>query len=297
MSSFRLLSLMPSKLRYKLLISFCLTSVLPLLVGIYIASLFVHWPFDENPGNLFTITGVMSFSLLLSILGYRITRELVEPVVDMSQAAHAIAAGKLDEAPHEVKGCSDEIEDLSRSLRTISMNARELLEKVESLSLKDKLTGLYNANYIRERLREEIQRAVLYQKPCSFAYFHVPEFESYVAKRGVAAGETFLKELAAVFPKHLAEWDRAAHIKNDEFAIIFPDCNKKKAIAHVEQIRGDLLAKINEIPGRNGTVLTVSIGVSENPIDGVTADELFVKARERCRAVRTKGPNLIEAFA
>ena len=52
----------------------------------------------------------------------------------------------------EVKGGTDELEELSRSLRVISKNAKELLDKVEKLSPRDKLTGLYNVSYIRERL-------------------------------------------------------------------------------------------------------------------------------------------------
>src|SRR5437868_238796 len=148
---------MPSKMRYKLVIAFCLMSVVPVLIGIYIASLFIKFPFEANAENLLTITLVTFASLTIAGLGYAITRQMIVPIADVAKVAHDLAEGKPVEK-FDVKG-SDELEELSQSLKTISHNAHELLDRVEKLSQKDKLTGLYNTSYIRERLDEEIQRA------------------------------------------------------------------------------------------------------------------------------------------
>ena len=297
MSQFNKMTVMPTKLRYKLMVSFCLMSLLPILAGAYIASVFVKFPFVMSRENLTTITLVFLSSLVISFFGYLITRQIFNPIADIAATAENIARGKLVEDDTTNARGSDEIEELSQSLRTISKNARELLDKVERLSLRDKLTGLYNASYIRERLNEEIQRAAHYQRPCSFALFNIDQFNRYVSNHGLEISDGALKFVAQILEKHLSEFDRAARVNKDEFAIIFPDKNKKKAIQIAETISKEIAGF--SFSGRNlseANRLTVSVGVSENPIDGASADQLYVKAQDRLRAAKQKGPNHIEAF-
>ena len=285
-------SMLPTKLKYQMLVSFCLMSLLPILAGIYVASLFIKFPFEANQGNLTTVSLVTLFSLFLSFLGYTITKQAMSPIAKATAVAHNIAEGKLDEpSSSDVPGTADEIQDLTRSLRTISRNAKELLEKVEKLSLKDKLTGLYNAAYIRERLDEEIQRAIHYQRPCSFVYLVIQNLEVFEVAQGEAKAEEAIKAVARAFNEELREFDRAARIGRGEFAIILPDKNKKKAIEIVEKIGGVLTSTLG--PGMS---LTPCAGISENPIDGVHADGLYIKAQDRMKAAKS-GKKLLEAFA
>ncbi len=288
---------LPGKLRYKLLIAFCLMSMLPILIGVYIASLFIRFPFEASAGNLTVVSLVIGASIFLSLLGYQLTRQLVRPIIQVAAATRQIAAGKLD-ISMEFKG-AEELEELERSLKTITLNARELLERVESLSQKDKLTGLYNASYIKERLDEEIQRAKHFQRPCSFALLRIANADSYAAARGSAAWEAALKSIAEVFRRHLAEFDRAARLRANEFALIFPDKNKKKTIDIVIRIKAEIsasaFAQDDETAGLPG--LALYIGLSENPLDGMSGEELFAKAGERAALACRKGDHFIEAFA
>lgn len=289
------LYIMPTKLRYKFIVSFCLMSLIPNLVGVYIGSQFIQYPFDD-PFELMSISLMVVLSLFLSLLGFQIIGRLMNPIINVSVAAKHMAQGKLEE-PIEAKG-TEELEDLSNSLKIMSTNARELLEKVEKLSLKDKLTGLYNNTYIRERLNEEIQRAIHNQRPCAFAYFNIDRYGAHVLKYGEAASEDILKSAANILSKHLTQFDRAARIKKDEFAVIFADKNKKKAIDVVERISKDIAVFSFTTKGFDEkTLFTVSVGISENPIDGVTGDELYYKAQGRLKVAKAKGANLIEAFA
>ncbi len=281
-----------TKLRNKLLVSFCLMSLLPILIGVYIASFFIKFPFAMNTAHLLTISLVTIFSLTLSFSGYWVTRQLVSPILEVADYARQIARGE-PAAPKMVKG-SEEIEELAKSLKTISENARELLDKVEKLSMKDELTGLYNVHYIHERLNEEIQRAIHFQRPCSFAYFSIGLSDSEGSPLDAAVSEEVLKSIADIFRKRLGEFDRAARISVMEFAVIYPDKNKKKCIQLVEQIRGEILAAYGTLDKGRARVC-VSIGISENPIDGVSAEELYKKAELRVESARASGHNGIEA--
>lgn len=291
------IGLMPTKLRYKLMIAFCLMSLLPLLVGVYIISVFVPFPFTVNQTNLETISLVMLISLFLSFMGYMITKQMVMPIKKAAEVAKKIAEGSLDS--HEDMKGSDELEELSRSLRAISQNARDLLQKVESLSQADKLTGLYNASYIRERLNEEIDRAIHFQRPCSFAYFSIVNFEAFEAVYGTAVTEDILRKVAETLNGDLTQFDRAARVGKNDFALIFPDKNKRKAIEAVERIKTEIarLEVFSTAGGRDEAKLAFAAGISENPLDGTSGQELFLKAHDRCRAARAAGGKMIEAFA
>src|SRR3989338_182761 len=284
------LSVMPTGLKYKVLVAFCLASLVPLLVGFYVASIFIN-PFADLTTVALTVFLMLFFSLVLALTGLLILKQSTSPIEMASQAARNIAEGRLTEEP-DFKG-SDEVEALSRSLKVISKNARELLDTVERLSLKDNLTGLYNASYIRERLDEEIQRATQFQSPCSFAYFSLVGLETG-PKRGRADADSVLKSVAAIFGKHISQLDRAARLNQNDFAIIFTGRNKKKAIECAERIRGEIMA----MPYAKSAAAPVPlcVGISENPLDGVSADMLFIKAQERMKALKAKGISAIEAF-
>ena len=277
----------PAKIMYNVLIGFCLMSILPILVGFYVVMLFVPSIFEGGHQTIVAAL-VCLLSLTLSILGYFFTRQLLMPIPNMTTVARKIAEGKLDnEELPTVSGASEEIQELTRSLTMISKNAKELLEKVDKLSLRDKLTGLYNAHYIRERLDEEIDRAIHYQQPCSFAYLLLHNYDAYLSKHGEKETEEALKEIATLLKDNLREFDRAARVGRGEFAIIFPDQNKKKVMGLAEKIGREILERRKFLS---------CIGISENPIDGVHADGLFVKAQDRMKTAKQNG-TLLEAFA
>ncbi len=289
---------MPTKLRYKLAVAFALMSVLPMLAGVYVASLLIKLPLDKNPQNMATLSLVLLVSFTLALLGYRITHQMVMPLVKAADLARNIAQGKHAMAQPTGAEGSEELEDLSRSLNEISRNARQLLEKVEKLSQKDKLTGLYTVSYIRERLKEEIERAAHNERPCSFVYLIINGFDVYAVQAGQAASEETLKAIAQTLSKHLTEYDRAAHISRDEFALIFPGKNKKKTI----ELAQEIISEIKKMPfmlesQRYGFDAGLSVGVSENPIDGATSDDLYIKAVDRATAMKSKGGGTgVESF-
>lgn len=288
------LGVMPTKLKYKLFVSFCLMSILPLLVGIYVAAMLMKSQLDMM--TILSVSMVLLFVLALSMLGFQVTKQMTHPIEDVAAAAKNIAEGKLEGSQQNFTG-SDELEELSRSLKMITKNARDLLDKVDSLSLKDKLTGLYNANYIRERLEEEIQRAIHYQNPCSFAYFSAINFESYQMQQGQAKTEDALKSIADIIHKHLAKLDRAARLTNGDFAVIYPGKNKKNAIEVTERMRQEIMMQpfAKKEAGRDAS-LVLCAGISEDPLDGVSAELLFIKAQDRMKSLKAKQQSSVEAF-
>ena len=78
-----------------------------------------------------------------------------------------------------------------------------------------------------------------------------------------------------------------------EFVIILPDTNAKKCIEIVEKINRSVAAMGLKVP--TAGAITVCAGISENPIDGVQAEGLYLKAQERMKAALSQG-KLLQAF-
>ncbi len=288
-------SFLPTKLKHKLRVCFCLMSLVPLLIALYVISIFFSYSLRLTPAHWWSIAAVLVISAGLALLGYLLTKDMVDPIESVSHKVKNLADGKFGDS-FEEKGTA-EIEELSSSLRTISQNARELLERVEKMSLKDALTGLHTYTYIRERLSEEIQRAVHYQHPCSFVYIHLEDFDIYEKKFGSEAADGVLKAMARICNKHLSEFDRAARINRNEFAMIFPDKNKKSAIDIVSSILEDVQKSMSTLVDSRLMPMKVFVGISENPLDGVSAEKLYKVAEQRMKIVKASKHQSVEAFA
>jgi diguanylate cyclase (GGDEF)-like protein len=187
----------------------------------------------------------------------------------------------------------DELELIDVFIKQVAIAAENdlLVRQAEKLAIRDNLTGLYNKQFIRSRLEEEIKRAIIYQRPCSFIIFNIDNFKQYHSLHGEIETENVLRKTALILTESADEIDKVARFGDDEFAMLLPEKNKKLATERAEEIRKKLEFTFSEeIPTKR---LTVSGGVSENPIDGVTAEELISHALKSVKVAKTKGKNRI----
>lgn len=167
-----------------------------------------------------------------------------------------------------------------------------LLRRVEKLEIKDALTGLYNEAFIHSRLQEEIKRAIAYQRPCAFIVIDIDNFKKFHQNFGLLQSEAALKKIAALIQDSITEIDRAGRTGDDEFAVILPEKNKRKAQEIAEEIRKKIEFVFSENTDMNKKI-TVSAGVSENPLDGINDEELFYKARDLVKYAKKLGRNRV----
>lgn len=174
---------------------------------------------------------------------------------------------------------------------TIAIESDLLNKKNEELITRDNLTGLFNKRFVLMRLEEEIKRAIFYQRPCSFIVFNIDNFRSFRETKGELAAEEALKRIAKVVKDNTIPVGKAARIGGDEFAMLLPEKNKREASFIAEEVRNKI-GSTNVL--KEGTAsLTVSVGVSENPIDGATSDELFKKAFDAMKQAKSSGKNKV----
>ncbi|MFH1645883.1 MAG: diguanylate cyclase, partial [Candidatus Omnitrophota bacterium] len=125
----------------------------------------------------------------------------------------------------------------------IAVENDRLNKRAQQLEVHDELTGLYNNKYILKALDEEIRRAIMYQRPCSFILVRVDNFSVFCKRYSKMAGESALKRVADLIKAEITPIDKAARFMEDEFAVVMPERSKKLA----NQIIKDLKDKIEQL--------------------------------------------------
>lgn len=167
------------------------------------------------------------------------------------------------------------------------------IKKNEEFSIKDDLTGLYSKNYILSRLDEEIRRAIFCQRPCSFILFSIDNFKSLSEAKGELMTEDIIRRVARIIKDNTTPVGKAARISGNEFGMLLPEKNKREAAYIAEDVRKQIEAA--NFSRENTLKITVSGGVSENPIDGSTPEDLFRKAMELLKSAKSLGKNRVMA--
>lgn len=221
----------------------------------------------------------------------RLKNTLALPVVSTGRVAGILGIGNNHE-PFAYRKEDIQLLEIFAKQMAIAVENQTLMHKVKNLEVKDSLTGLYNQSFITQRLEEEIRRAIAYQRPCSFVLLNLDDFRHLKTFCGPAYAENALKKIGALVKGAVSEVDRVARFSEDEFAIVLPEKNKRQAQGIAEEIRKKIEAAFKQEDDAAKRI-TVSGGVSENPLDGVDASELISKARSLLEIAKSQGKNRV----
>src|SRR5499425_294982 len=110
-------------------------------------------------------------------------------------------------------------------------------EEIYRLTTVDGLTQIYNKRYFLETLEREISRAHRYNRDLSLIMFDIDYFKNVNDTYGHLAGDSVLKQLAAVLKGRIRREDIMARYGGEEFAIILPEIGVANALVFAEKVR------------------------------------------------------------
>ncbi len=222
---------------------------------------------------------------------FKVKNALILPVYLKSRVIGILGIGNNRENFYYKKDDSELLDIFAKQI-AISIENDFLMHRIEKLEIKDALTGLYNEAFIRSRLQEEIKRSISYQRPCGFVILNVDDFQRFHSTFGGLQTEAVLKRVASLIRDSVSEIDRVGRVGDNEFAIILPEKNKRQAQSVAEDIRKKIAFSFGEDQDA-AKRLTVSAGISENPLDGINAEELFAKAKASLSLAKMQGKNRV----
>jgi diguanylate cyclase len=141
---------------------------------------------------------------------------------------------------------------------------------LKSSAVRDKLTSIFNRDYLDISMGEEIKFANNTQIPVSLIYLDIDNFKNINDTYGHALGDIVLKEFAAAIKVVLRNRDVFARWGGDEFAVLMPNTDIFGAQIAAEKIRAAIMA----IEFKEAGELSASIGVAEYKF-GESVDSWF----------------------
>ncbi len=172
---------------------------------------------------------------------------------------------------------------------------RELLQKLERLSVRDGLTDLYNRRYFDRRIKEEMARANRQKYALFLLLIDIDHFKLYNDTFGHQGGDGLLKDLAYVIDLSIRhDVDTSFRFGGDEFGVIVPQVEREQALKIARRIQD----KYGSISGHGNTSLSMGmtrmIQVEGQEPEG--ADSLIKRADVALFRSKRKGGKTIELY-
>ena len=178
-------------------------------------------------------------------------------------------------------------------LTGMTIAALNLRNKLESQSIRDPLTNLFNRHFLGIALEREVARASRRNTTLAVLMLDVDHFKRFNDIWGHAAGDKVLKAAAAVFTNQVRAEDIVCRYGGEEFVIILPDITPEDAFGRAESVR--IAVSQERIPIERLTFgeVTVSIGLAIYPSDAHTSESLLRLADEALYRAKDQGRNQV----
>jgi diguanylate cyclase (GGDEF)-like protein len=164
-------------------------------------------------------------------------------------------------------------------MRLLSSRLREVKPADYSAGLYDHLTGALSRQAFDVRLREEMERARLYQYNLSLVFLDIDHFKKVNDTYGHARGDEVLIAFVERVKTKLRTTDLLFRFGGDEFVLILHGVDQSRGPALVQQLLDYVSAM--QIPGDPPLRITFSAGVAYFPVDGETTELLLEVADRR----------------
>lgn len=167
-------------------------------------------------------------------------------------------------------------------------------ERLESQSVRDPLTGLFNRRYLEESLTRELAQASRHRLPLGLIMIDLDRFKDYNDNLGHPAGDELLRRIAQLLQRGVRAGDIACRYGGDEFAVILPGASLEITRVRAVELLGSVKRLGSGAARGPARAVTLSTGVAAFPEHGTGAQELLhaadvalyqAKAQGRDRAV------------
>ena len=162
-------------------------------------------------------------------------------------------------------------------VRLLHEAARQHGRMLESLALKDPLTGLANRRLLAERMSIALVHAHRNTSTMAVVYMDLDGFKEINNTLGHSAGDALLKMVARRLVETVREEDTVARLGGDEFVIVLPHLSGADAAATVASKMIEAVSHPYDIEGQTVTI-TTSAGIGVYPVHGEDADRLMKNA-------------------
>jgi diguanylate cyclase (GGDEF)-like protein len=185
-----------------------------------------------------------------------------------------------------------EVKNIENYFNKMLDSIQDYYEKLQELSDRDYLTGLYNRRKFEEFLGYEIKRSLRHNHQFTILMIDLDNFKYINDTYGHASGDLVLKEVTQIFGSNLRNADILARLGGDEFAVLLPETPYENGFAVVEKLRSRLESTPISLMFDQIT-LTASFGIAEYPDQGENIESLLTGSDLAMYKAKRAGKNTI----
>lgn len=179
----------------------------------------------------------------------------------------------------------DEFATIASSQIDIVVNSYLLKQNLHYLATRDGLTALYN----RREFMTIFAETLTSDSPAGFLLLDIDKFKTYNDTYGHPAGDELLQQLSQLLQSITRKTDVVGRLGGEEFGVLVKDVNEDVLSIIAEKIRSTVQADL--MPPKTKRQVTLSIGGSFFPAEGITTDELYKLADVRLYVAKENGRN------
>ena len=205
----------------------------------------------------------------------------------------------------KIDSCSEmetTLREANENLVVASVNAQMMTEAVERVSVHlsymaehDLLTGLPNRALLTDRLVQSISLAKRHGKKVALMFLDLDHFKHINDSLGHGIGDQLLQSVAKRLQASVRNSDTVSRHGGDEFVVLLPEVEDVQSAALAAEKLIQSVGESHFISGQELRV-TLSIGISMYPDDGVDADVLMRSADIAMYQAKKSGRNSYEIF-
>src|ERR1700741_765693 len=162
-------------------------------------------------------------------------------------------------------------------------------QQAESSATTDYLTGLANARSVFLQLDRELARCKRENTTLTVMVSDMDGFKQINDRFGHLEGNRVLRMFAQALKQSCREYDYVARMGGDEFVVIAPGLASEAAVKKADQLR-ELARQVGQEICQED-ILSLSVGRSMYPEDGLDAEELLAEADRRMYLEKQQQPN------
>lgn len=265
-------------------------------------------PYQNQVNALLVIFLITTFLTIPLILYF--SKIIIKPIFELVRQSHSLKnrkyenISKINTYIYELNLLSFSFQSMSRAIMNyqssledkVKERTKELMEqneKLQKLSITDKLTDIYNRVKLDKTLQYEFNRTLRYKHIFSIILMDIDYFKSINDNFGHQIGDDVLIECANLFKDNIRNVDILGRWGGEEFLIICPETNKYEAVQLATDIN---IAVRNHKFKTYPKKITISIGVATFNENIQKVEALVSRADKALYEAKNQGRDRIVAY-
>ena len=246
--------------------------------------------FQRDAPERVALLPFLPFEAVLREIGVRGGAVLAVPMAD-DESDGGMAWVFEDDQPFDDTDL--ESATLIASHSTLALRNAARYHRAKERAFVDDVTEIYNARYLLQAARNEIQRAERYSTQLSVLFLDLDRFKHVNDRYGHLVGSRVLRRLAEVLSECVRQVDTLGRYGGDEFTVVCVDTDLATGLQVAERIRRTVAETIFEGEGGEPIRLTISIVVATYPQHSRDRDGLLDMADKAMYRAKSLGRDCV----